>query len=92
MRIRVLYDGPFSDLTQHHQEMVTLAQPTLENLISIISQRYGQAFREMLQDPASGATRPQVAILVNGHHQAWDTPLDDGAEVAFLVPMAGGMP
>ena len=90
MNIKLIYDSLFFDVTRRHEEVVTVETATVDNLIELLSRRYGQAFKDTIIDPYTHSPKPQVTILVNGHHQAWDAPIPDSAEVAFLVPIAGG--
>ncbi|MBI4288372.1 MAG: MoaD/ThiS family protein [Chloroflexi bacterium] len=90
MNIKVLYDSLFSDITGCHEETVALAIPTASSLIEALCQRHGPEFRDAAIDPGSGDLKPQVALLVNGRRQPYDAPIAEGAEVAFLVPIAGG--
>lgn len=40
--------------------------------------------------PALAAHRPYVRAALNGAYVAWDAPLADGDELAFLPPVSGG--
>ena len=42
--------------------------------------------------PALGPHRPFVRAARNGEYAGWETPLQDGDEVAFLPPVSGGGP
>lgn len=90
MKIKLLYDSLFFDVTRCHDEIITVDKTTVGNLIKLLSQRYGPAFRNIIVDTHTDSPKPQVTILVNGHHQAWDVPIIESAEIAFLVPIAGG--
>ena len=42
--------------------------------------------------PGLGPHRPFVRAARNGEYAAWDTPLEEGDQVAFLPPVSGGGP
>jgi MoaD family protein len=89
-RVKVVYDALFSDVARQHEEVVSLDRATLRDLIEALTKRYGPGFGELVMDPQGGNTVPGVAVLVNGRRLALDSPLNDGDEVAFLRPIAGG--
>lgn len=64
----------------------------MRGLLEILSQRYGQRFREaVLKDEAMS---DQVIVLVNGHHVAHlegeDTPLSKDDQVSIFPVVGGG--
>ncbi len=90
-RVRVVYDAPFSDVARLPEEIVGLDGATLGDLIRDLAQRHGPAFGGLVMDPRAGNTvAPGVTVLVNGRRPGLDFPLNDGDEVAFLRPIAGG--
>ena len=90
-RVKVVYDAFFSDTARLQEEIVDLDGATLGDLMRGLAQRHGPAFGELVMDPRGDNTvAAGVAILVNGRQPGLDFPLNDGDEVAFLRPIAGG--
>ena len=65
--------------------------PTIGELMTALSLRYGKAFRNLALD--DGKISRQVNLLVNGKHiahlQKDDTPLQEGDAVS-VFPLIGG--
>src|SRR5579864_2336573 len=81
MRVRVLFFGRLKDLTGFAQQDVELPPgASLTNVFEI----YGQRFPELLEFRAS------VAASLNQQYTAWDSPVSEGDEIAFLPPVSGG--
>ncbi len=90
-QVKVVYDALFSDAARLREEIVGLDGATLGDLIRALAQRHGPAFGELVMDPRGENTVPPgVSVLVNGRRPGLDFPLNDGDEVAFLRPIAGG--
>jgi molybdopterin synthase sulfur carrier subunit len=78
MSITVLYFASLRDATGLASE--TLPRPeSLAALYESVRQRHGVSW------PAE-----KLRVAVNGAFVAWDSPLPDGCEVAFIPPVSGG--
>ncbi|KFN50411.1 MoaD/ThiS family protein [Arenimonas composti] len=78
MAVTVLYFASLRDAAGRDSE--TLPQPaSLRALYAGLRARHGFAL------PAE-----RLRVAVDGAFVAWDTPLADGAEVAFIPPVSGG--
>jgi len=61
---------------------LTLPEPaTVADGFAALSERY----------PAAAPLREGLAAAINDEYAAWDGPLEDGDEVAFIPPVSGGM-
>ena len=67
---------------------------TVEELLAVLKERWGDKLSGRLFDPDSGAVLPHVRIMVNGQTiqflQGMETPLKEGDDVLILPPVSGG--
>jgi molybdopterin converting factor small subunit len=69
-------------------------EPTLSNLLRILTQRYGEAFaKRMIAE--GGQLSPSVLVSISGQSEhtttrQLDTVIHDGDKVTFLNALAGG--
>jgi MoaD family protein len=66
---------------------------TVSDLVEHLIARYGRKARQALYD-TDGQFDPVIQVLLNGEqwvtHDRFDTVLQDGDEVMFVVMLAGG--
>jgi molybdopterin synthase sulfur carrier subunit len=79
MRVDVLYFASLRDAAGTSAESVQSDAPDLRALYEELREKHGFAF---------GAGRLRASM--DGAFVPWETPLRDGAEVAFLPPVSGG--
>lgn len=67
---------------------------TLEDLIAILTKRWGMELASQLYEPESSTLRPYIRLMVNGRDIAFldrmKTVLQNGDEVLVLPPVSGG--
>ena len=68
---------------------------TISVMLSDLSDRFGQEFRDLLFDPKTKNLRNHIRVLVNGRHykhlpNRLDTELKEGDEVSLFPTIAGG--
>jgi len=67
---------------------------SVNDLLSLMKTRWGEALSSDLFDPETGCVIPHVRIMVDGRQIEFlngvDTPLQDGDEVLILPLVAGG--
>lgn len=81
MRVRVLFFGQLKDIVGVPSEDADLSEGArVEDLF----ERYGRRFPRLVDFRAS------IAASVNLEYAAWNAPLTNGDEVAFLPPVSGG--
>lgn len=90
MKVKVYYHASFSDITGREEEIIQTECLTLEEMLDNLRVRYGKEFEELLFDQKTGNISPGVVVFVNSLLTPRHTPLKDGDEVAFLMPLAGG--
>ena len=80
--IRVLYFAQLRDSSGRDEELLPLrvaGVTTPADCFSELALRYGFPL-----------ARKVVRAAVNGRYTTWDHPLEDGDELAFIPPVAGG--
>jgi molybdopterin converting factor subunit 1 len=81
MTIRVLFFASFRELLGSGELYVQLREPaTVSGLLRALRER-GGAFDSLPEDPV---------VAVNREFASLATPLEEGDEVAFVPPVAGG--
>ncbi len=68
---------------------------TIRGLLSDLSERFGQEFRDLIFDPKTKNLSNHIRVLVNGRHynhlpNRLDTKLKEGDEVSLFPTIAGG--
>jgi MoaD family protein len=68
---------------------------TIRGLLSDLSERFGQEFRDLIFDPKTKNLSNHIRVLVNGRHynhlpNRLDTELKEGDEVSLFPTIAGG--
>ncbi|GAB4330927.1 MAG: hypothetical protein Kow0099_01910 [Candidatus Abyssubacteria bacterium] len=89
-KIHVKYSGAFADAAQTREATYQISSSLLGGLIEHLLETHEAKFRLLMLDPATGALRRGVTILVNGHRRNFDDQISDGDEVILLTPVAGG--
>lgn len=81
MRITVKYPGIIGDMLERTSEQVTLpAGATVEDLFNHLS----------AEDDTVAAILKQTRAFINGQQASRASVLQEGAEVLFMRPIAGG--
>ncbi len=81
MRVRLVFFALYRDLTGAEELAFELPDgATVGDLVTALRAR-GDGFDRLPDDPA---------VAVNATYAHQDEPLEDGDEVAFLPPVAGG--
>lgn len=78
MSVTVLYFASLRDAAGRDSEAVA-TPPTLVALYEDLRARHGFPM-----------PRERLRVAVDGAFVAWDAPVRDGAEVAFIPPVSGG--
>ncbi len=68
---------------------------TIKGVLELLSQRFGQDFKNSIFNPKTKEVHSHIKVLVNGRHYhnlpaRLDTRLKEGDEVALFPPVAGG--
>jgi len=79
LKTKVSYFALFREQTGRHSEMVEWTGGTAAELFGIMSQKH-----ESLQAEAA------ALVAINDEMCDWETVLNDGDEVLFFPPVAGG--
>ena len=92
MKVTVTYFGQLRQSAGVESEILELAEnATYLDLLADRSDQYSESFRKMLLEE-TGQPRSSIIIVANG--SALDKkslpPLQDGDEITFLTPIAGG--
>jgi len=78
MSVTVLYFASLREAAGCESEVVPLA-PSLAQLYEELRRRHGFAFQ-----------RDSLRVAVDGAFASWESPVRDGAEIAFIPPVSGG--
>jgi len=78
MSVTVLYFASLREAAGCESEVVPLA-PSLAQLYEELRRRHGFAFQ-----------RDKLRVAVDGAFASWESPVRDGAEIAFIPPVSGG--
>ena len=92
--VEVRFFTTLRDLTQTKRDEVTVSSATtVEDLVALLSKKYGRGFREYVYD-ASGKLKPRLQYLVNGRSitslNGYKTRLTNEDAVAIIPPVGGG--
>jgi len=79
MNFRVLYFASLRDAAGRDAEAVEFADADARRLYAQLRERHGFALAQR-----------SLRLAINGEFAAWDRPLADGDEIAFLPPVSGG--
>jgi len=78
MSVTVLYFASLREKAGIDSEVVA-PEGSLAQLYEKLRERHGFAF-----------AREKLRVAVDGAFAAWESPVRDGAEVAFIPPVSGG--
>ena len=87
LRVTVKFFGIFSELARTRKEELEFEGKTLQDLVGLMSSKYGRKFRDRVQGRTDG---PEVIFAVNGKISDRDVALDDGDEILVSYPVGGG--
>lgn len=79
-KVRVRFFGAAADLAGTREAELTTAETTLDELWSLLSERY----------PDLSPMRDNLAFAVNGEYARMEDHVEPGDEVAVLPPVSGG--
>ena len=91
MTLTVCYQGQIRELVGTENQQRSYDEPiTLDRLIADLTADLGTDFAEMVLE--NGKIKSFILVLVNGDavDKSTPSPLNDGDEVTFLPPLAGG--
>ncbi len=90
--MHVKYFATFRELAGERERQVDSAPSTIEELLRLLSARYGAAFRNAVFEGES--LHPELILLVNGRNVrlsgGLSTPLDPADEISVFPMVAGG--
>jgi molybdopterin synthase sulfur carrier subunit len=94
MKIHVKFFTSLREITDKKVDEIQLQSAiTVEELLSILSEKYGKKFREYIYNK-KGKVQDFLSFLVNGKNinilQGFDTELKQGDTIAILPPVGGG--
>ncbi len=94
MKITVKFFTSLREITGKKQDEIESSSTiTLEELLNLLSKKYGQQFTDYLYNK-EGNVRTYIQILINGRGikalQGFETRLKEGDTVAIFPPVGGG--
>jgi len=91
-QIRVLLHAMFREIAGKGElaETVEGSNPTLNDLLTTLADRYGKDFKEIL-DPKTGMVKADALVMLNGQSvRKSNTQLKDKDVIMISVPIGGG--
>lgn len=94
MKIKVKFFTSLREITNKKVDEIQLKNAiTVEELLAILSEKYGKKFREYIYNK-KGKVQDFLSFLVNGKNinvlQELDTELKQGDILAIIPPVGGG--
>jgi molybdopterin synthase sulfur carrier subunit len=94
MKVEVKFFTSLREITGKKADEIPLQTvSTVEELLNLLSEKYGEKFREYIYDK-KGNVQDFLSFLVNGRNinvlQGFDTELKQGDIVAIIPPVGGG--
>jgi len=94
MKVTVKFFTSLREITgKKEDEIESSSSITLEELLNLLSKKYGQQFTDYIYDE-KGNIRTYIQILINGRgiksFQGFETRLKEGDTVAIFPPVGGG--
>ena len=94
MRVKIRFFTRLREITRKREEEVEVAEgTTLEELLKMLEERYGQSFKGYVRDHR-GNFRQSLQYLVNGRNvrflQGFETVLNMDDALAIIPPVGGG--
>ena len=95
MRVKVKFFASIREITGKKEEDVEVPDnTTVEELIEILSSKYGREFSDYVYDERTGKPRDHLQFLIDGRSastlQGLKTRLRDGCNFAIIPPVGGG--
>ena len=94
MKVEVKFFTSLREITGKKTDEIQLENAiTVEELLTLLSYKYGKNFREYIYDK-KGKVQGFLSFLVNGKNinilEGFDTKLKQGDTIAILPPVGGG--
>jgi len=94
MKVTVKFFTVLRELTGKKEDEIELPNTiTVEELLSLLSERHGQGFTDYVYDE-KGRVRDHLQFLINGRSitnlQRFETRLEEGNTFAIIPPVGGG--
>jgi molybdopterin synthase sulfur carrier subunit len=94
MKVEVKFFTSLREITGKKADEIPLQTvSTVEELLNLLSEKYGEKFREYIYDK-KGNVQDFLSFLVNGRNinvlQGFDTELKQGDIIAIIPPVGGG--
>jgi MoaD family protein len=96
MMVTVEYIGHIKNLVEnrHTEQVEILGNSTITQLLTALSERYGEQFKKAVYEKSSMDVKPNFIVTVNGYLlnqlQGLDTKLKDGDTIIVMSVVSGG--
>ena len=95
MKIKVRFFAIVRELVGAPEQELDLKEgSTAKDLLEVLSNKYGEKFRDFIFDPKTGEPRSNLQFLVGekllADLQGLQTVLPDGSAFAIIPPVGGG--
>jgi MoaD family protein len=97
MRVLVKHFATVREIVGKKEESIEVEDGiTVENLLKILSERYGQQFADYVFDRETGLPREHLQFLIDGKSatslEGLKTKIPNGCQFAIIPPVGGGSP
>jgi molybdopterin synthase sulfur carrier subunit len=94
MKVTMRFFTLLKEITKKNKEELEVPHATtVEDLLSLLSQKYGQKFKSYVYTQ-NGQIKPHLQFLVNWTNittlNGFNTPLKEHDEIAIIPPVSGG--
>ncbi|MGQ9543083.1 MAG: MoaD/ThiS family protein [Candidatus Bathyarchaeia archaeon] len=95
MKVKVRYFATLREIVSKAEETLTLPEGmTVKGLLEILSERYGEAFRDYVFDRGTMEPSLNLNFLLDGKNitvlKGMETALYEGCVFAIIPPVGGG--
>ena len=95
MKVKVQYFARIRELTNQKEEVLDVAEKaTVLDILTALSKRHGDKFREYIFDARTGEPKTYVQFLVNqdsiSNLKGLSTVLTENSILAIIPPVGGG--
>jgi MoaD family protein len=95
LKIRAQYFAIVREIANRREDVLEVEESsTVLDVLKLLTEKYGEKFRDYVFDPKTGTPRPYLQFLVNGDSisnlDGFSTVLTDDSSLVIIPPVGGG--